>query len=99
MKHELKEKDFIEAVLPTDKRKSTNREKFLLKYVRKDSEKAIFILDPENILSYYKPVCEVCGKEMERTGKTQKMCKECWKEKFKELNKINNRNYRKNKLN
>ena len=41
---------------------------------------------------FYKPYCEICGIDIEKTGKNHKMCDKCCKEREKE------RLYKKNYL-
>jgi hypothetical protein len=53
-----------------------------------DSDEAeVVVRDMNNIISYFPPYCERCGKIIEKTGKRQKFCKDCWAEVYKELNR------------
>ena len=53
----------------------------VLLFDRDDNSDILFYVeDINNIWTYYKPYCEICGIKIEKTGKTQKMCKECWKD-------------------
>lgn len=49
-----------------------------------DSEILFYIEDINNVWSYYKPYCEVCGIEIEKRNNRHSMCSECWKEHRKE---------------
>lgn len=83
----------------------------LLKYLEDcifSGDVIIKITDFENVgyyFDYYNGVkdvilCEVCSQPTKKTGKNQKMCKNCWTVKEKELRKdINKRYYEKNKKN
>ena len=60
------------------------------------SDPQIIIEDLNNFINYYKPYCEVCGIEIEKTGKNKKMCESCYKEKRKkEINENAKRYYNK----
>jgi len=52
-----------------------------------ESDILFYVEDINNIWSYYKPYCEICGIEIEKTGRNHKMCNDCWKEKYKVINK------------
>jgi hypothetical protein len=41
--------------------------------------------------------CEVCGEEVIKNSNRKKMCNKCWKDKQKELFRINSKNYRERK--
>ena len=51
------------------------------------------IIEPEKYIN-----CEVCGIPIKKTGKNQKMCKECWEEHRKNYQKELMRERRNNKL-
>ena len=61
------------------------------------SEEYMRVTDFLNIVSFYKPLCEKCEKEIDRNSNRQKMCQECWNEKHREnsrktMKKIRNNN-------
>ena len=56
---------------------------FKLLFINEDSEKILWINDFENIHLSYPFYCEVCRKMIEKNGRNQKMCDDCWKEKHR----------------
>jgi rubrerythrin len=85
IKHDLFKLGMI--VAPEINRMATTNSKdaFELLYVDEDSDDEIIINDMEDIVSHYPFHCEICGKPTERTGRNQKMCPECWKNKHRKL--------------
>jgi len=53
-----------------------------------DSEIVLFVNNMNKIIEFYKATCVNCGIEIERTGRSQKMCANCWKD----INKTQTRN-------
>jgi len=60
---------------------------FLVTFIDEDGEALFYVDDFDNIIGFYPIYCEVCGIEIEKTGRNHKMCKKCWKEKYKQINK------------
>lgn len=81
IKHYLFQQGMI-AVPKLNRMAETNtKEMYELLYADESSETDIIIKDMNNIISFYPFHCEVCGKPVEKTGKHQTMCKECWRKK------------------
>jgi Asp-tRNA(Asn)/Glu-tRNA(Gln) amidotransferase C subunit len=55
--------------------------------IDEDGEEEIVVKNMNNIIEYFPQYCEKCGKIIEKTGKRQKYCKECWKEIHKEIDR------------
>ena len=62
-----------------------------------NSDPKIIIENFNNFIDYYKPYCEICGIEIEKTGKNKKMCEKCFKEKRKKEINENAKKYYSNK--
>jgi predicted nucleic acid-binding Zn ribbon protein len=60
---------------------------FLITFIDEQSEPLFYIDDFENITKFYPHYCSVCGKQIVKRGNNHNMCNECWKNKYKELNK------------
>lgn len=58
------------------------------------SDIEILVTNMENIISFYPFYCSKCGKDIIRTGRSQKMCNDCWKEQQRENSKISMRKKR-----
>jgi hypothetical protein len=60
-----------------------NNIKFLLKFTTTEdiSKNVILITDINNIIKFYPPYCEVCGKDIEKNSNSHKLCKDCYKKK------------------
>lgn len=95
IKHELYKLGFIEAIPANAKFDSNGKDNFRLFYADDKSEVDFTITDLDNMVLFYKPVCEVCGKEIEKKNNRHKMCSDCWKEKHRILNMENMRKSRK----
>jgi hypothetical protein len=52
------------------------------------------VTDLKRLLEFYPLYCTACGKNMERTGRNQKLCGDCWKERQKILWKESKRKAR-----
>jgi hypothetical protein len=52
---------------------------FKINFVCESSDSAIIVNDMNNIIEFYPFYCEKCGKILEKTGRRQKYCKECYK--------------------
>jgi hypothetical protein len=66
---------------------------FLLKFTSMEdsSDNIILITDINNIISFYPPYCEKCGKDIEKNSNSHKLCKECYKN--KEIERIWGNNF------
>lgn len=55
---------------------------YLIKFTNVDDQSEIELIvdDIDDIIKFYPPHCEVCGKEMKKNGKNHKMCNKCWME-------------------
>ena len=76
--------------IPKDK-----RDNFKLLFADENSEKILWVKDLNNIVDFYFPYCQSCGKQIDRKSNRQKFCDECWMERNKELQ----RNWIKSKRN
>ena len=64
------------------------RDKFnnlIVTFVDNNSEIEIVVDDFTDIIKFFPHYCEVCGIEIEKTGRNHKMCKKCWKERNREI--------------
>lgn len=61
-----------------------------------DSDILFYVEDINNIWTYYKPYCEVCGVEIEKRNNRHSMCDDCWKKRKKEHTKEAMRKIRQN---
>lgn len=52
--------------------------------INEDSNPEIIVKDMNHLINYLPFYCEKCGKCVERTGRRQKYCKECWEERERE---------------
>ena len=86
-KYQLCKMGFIEPI-SDGRRKSNGKDNFRLFYSEEDSDKKIFIQSVDDAIDYYKPLCEICGKEME-IRKRRVICDDCFQEKLR----IDNINY------
>jgi hypothetical protein len=84
--YELSQKELVENVTNITKYKNSDNT-YLIKFtnIKDDSLIKIIITNIENIINFYPPYCEICGKNLEKKYKTRKMCKDCAKEKQKEI--------------
>ena len=62
-------------------------------YKNDDSPPKLIIESIVDFADYYKPCCEICGVEIEKTGRNHRMCDDCWNKQKKELWKKNSRKY------
>jgi len=86
IKHYLYSEGMIEAMYPNNKYFFYGRDNFKLLYADANSPVKFIIKDLDNMLFYYKPVCEICGKEME-IRKRRKTCDSCYQEIRKNMKK------------
>ena len=77
--HILYEMNFIDNNVRTDS--------YFLKFTNTDdnSDISFYVTDIDDIIKFYPPHCDVCGKDIEKKGNRQSMCDDCWKEKKKEF--------------
>jgi predicted nucleic acid-binding Zn ribbon protein len=68
---------------------------FLVNFIDEESEPVFYVDDFKNIVSFYPHYCSVCGKQIEKKSNVHEFCKECWKERERELWKENKRKIRK----
>ena len=62
-----------------------------------NSDTLFYVEDINNIWTYYKPYCEVCGIEIEKRNNRHSLCNECWNKKRKKEINENAKRYYKNK--
>lgn len=71
--------------------------KYILDFCKNDdSDPKIIIEDINNFIDYYKPYCEVCGKEIEKRNNKHFLCDNCWRERKKEHTRESMRRIRQN---
>lgn len=96
IKHYLFINEFIKNIPPNYYNTRNNLENFGLNFIFDNSGSKIFV--PPNsmscAISFYKPICQNCGKEIKRYSEKNKLCNDCWQEKRKNDIKNNVRKYR-----
>jgi len=84
LKYFLHQKGFLDCPEPNRFNVTYGKESFIILYVDNKSEEYLRVVDFDNIVKYYKPVCEKCGEIIEKNSNRQKMCENCQKEHRKE---------------
>lgn len=89
IKHILHKKDLIAEC--SDLMKYDDNIRFLLKFTDTNdiSKDVITITNINDIIQFYPPYCEICGKDIEKNSNSHRLCKDC----YSENKKISKRNY------
>ena len=90
LKNDLYKLGMIEAVLG----RNVSKESYRLLYAQEDSPTAIEVVDLSNPTQYYKPLCEICKKEIVKRGQNHRMCGSCFKEHRRTDVRLNVQKYR-----
>ena len=98
IKHDLFNKGFILAPEPSRMMRNNKKENYKLLYANEDSGSAILVDDLEQIINFYKPLCENCGKQVDRQVKKAILCSGCYADKVRVDTLKRVQNYRKKKI-
>jgi len=79
IEHEFFIKNLVSSPDPHRNIDKYDKESFIILYVDNKSEEYLRITDFSRIVSFYRPLCEKCGKEME-VRKRRKICDKCYLE-------------------
>jgi hypothetical protein len=83
IKHDLYLLGMIDPISDGYKINSRGKDNFKLLYANEESP-TLFLVDRiENALNFYNPICENCGKEMEKRRK-RLICDDCYEQKKKQ---------------
>jgi hypothetical protein len=88
VKHYLFEEGFIVCPEPHRFIVKNKKESFKILYVDNKTEEYLKVTDFSKIISFYKPLCEKCGNEVDVLAKRHRLCRKCYLEHLLEIKRI-----------